>query len=31
MHFGLWMIGVALAAVVVVAGVVYLVRARKGK
>jgi PKD repeat protein len=30
-HFGLWMIGVALAAVVVVAGVVYLVRARKGK
>jgi len=31
LHFGLWMIGVALAAVVVVAGVVYLVRARKGK
>ena len=30
-HFGLWMIGVALAAVVVVAGVMYLVRARKGK
>jgi len=30
-QFGLWMIGVALAAVVVVAGVVYLVRARKGK
>jgi PKD repeat protein len=30
-HFGLWMIGVALAAVVVVAGVVYLLRARKGK
>ena len=30
-HFGLWMIGVAVAAVVVVAGVMYLVRARKGK
>ena len=30
-RFGLWMIGVALAAVVVVAGVVYLLRARKGK
>jgi PKD repeat protein len=30
-RFGLWMIGVALAAVVVVAGVMYLVRARKGK
>jgi PKD repeat protein len=30
-RFGLWMIGVAVAAVVVVAGVMYLVRARKGK
>jgi PKD repeat protein len=30
-QFGLWMIGVAVAAVVVVAGVMYLVRARKGK
>jgi PKD repeat protein len=30
-RFGLWMIGVAVAAVVVVAGVVYLLRARKGK
>jgi PKD repeat protein len=30
-RFGLWMIGVAVAAVVVGAGVVYLLRARKGK
>ncbi len=30
-HFGLWMIGVAVAAVAVVAGGVYLVRGRKAK